>query len=272
MINLRINRAKTQLPLKIAKGTAQERINKAKKYTADFFENLTKETGLEDVTYAKFSTILKKTAGGKIGTKVEPNELYYKLSDRVANCYNQNGEQIGYCLFLRPKIIDGYKIGNKIKKIYVRNYIHQVYNFFYAIFNPKLNQRTNKIINSYETSSLADLCNENIFGKKPLEKSLLQQMLKGRKNNEKIDILQYLRYRIISEKNAYSQGNVYMQKLAELYAKSPMGDLLFTPKEKIREILRLNESQKIIEEELIKTLGQERKNIQKGNKKINSVI
>lgn len=213
MIKLSINTTKSQFPLRIAKGTPQERIQKAISYTDSFFENIKDSFQNGDVNPKRFESILKKTAGGKVGIEVNPSNNRNGILYRN---YEENGEQIGYMMCLPYNAFS-----HKISKMTTKTFMHEVFHFFDHLLNPKYNKRIQNLINNkYDTYSIGAFYAQKVYTKENLTLKTLNEFLKNRPPQEQIDCLQYFRQGLILEHNAYKNTTKYQGMMEKHYQNS----------------------------------------------------
>ena len=213
MIKLSINTSKSQFPLRIARGTPQERIQKAVSYTDRFFENIIDCFQNGDVSPKKFESVLKKTAGSKVGIEIDQSSNRGGITYRN---YTENGEQIGYAILLPYNTFS-----QKISKMTTKTFMHEVFHFFDHLLNPKYNKRIHNLTNSgYNTYDIGAFYNKNIYTKENLTSKTLNDFLEGRPAQEQIDCLQYFRHGLKLEQNAYTKTAKYQQMMENYYKDS----------------------------------------------------
>lgn len=250
MIHLTINPVKTKFPLEIAKGTAQERIQKAVGYSDRFFDNIKDYFKDGDVSTRTFASVLRKTAGDKVG--IEVFEKLPKKSAMTCRNYNDKMVQIGYALFLPVN-----SFSKKISKMSTKTFMHEVFHFFDHLLNPKYNKRIHNLINSGISYQAGPFYSEKIYTKENLTKQMLNTALKGLTPQQKIDALQFFRYSLILERNAYIHSAKY-QKMMENYYKDC---ITYHEKPYKYTEYKFDEKIKLIEETLLRIIQKERAKI-----------
>lgn len=247
MIHLTINPRKTQFPLNISKGTPQERIQKAVEYSDRFFDNIKDSFRDGDVSLHKFESILKRTAGGKVGVEVWENPG--KNSAMTCRNYNKDGVQIGYAILLPLNTFS-----KKISMMSTKTFMHEVFHFFDHLLNPKYNKRIHKIIDSGTSYDVGQFYSEKVYTKENLTRPMLNAAIKKLTPEQKIDALQFFRYSLMLERNAYKESSKY-QKMMENYHKDCIS---YREKSYKYGEYKFNEKIKLIEEMLLEIIQKER--------------
>ena len=194
MTKFTINKIRTSLPLSAIKGTQQERMQKAIGLNLQFYEKLHDKFVQREVKTSKFKTTLKDTAGGQIGVEVfntEPN------SSKLSLLIGAKNKIRGFGLYLPHNIW-----GECIRQSSAKNFLKITQSFFNEICNPKFLAR-NIYINNHikDTNAVSDFYAQNISGKNVLTQESLDNFLQNRKADDKINILQFFRYNLFSERN-----------------------------------------------------------------------
>lgn len=246
MIKLTINNAKTHLPLKKAKGTFTARTKKSAELTDQFFNNLKGTFGYGDVSLNIFSQILKKYVPKNIKMKIFENSN--KVASKLSLNLKDNGEVNGYLLFLPLNE------NNRISKTQVGNIMQSVLELFTRILNPKYNKRgidtINKDLNNRQITHLLNI----IYSSKILTASDIDKSLTGKTAQEKIDVLQPLRYNIKLKLNKFKTGNKYQKEIEKLYKYKNM-----TKSEPVKYTqFQIPQKIKIIEKKLAQIIKEER--------------
>lgn len=208
MIKLTINNNKTHLPLKKFKGSAIQRMKKSKELTDQFFDNVKGTFGYGDVSLNIFTQILTKYVPQNI--KMEVLENFNPTTSNLSLHITNTGEIQGYTLFLPLA-------KNKISKSNIGNIMQSVLEMFTRILNPKYNKRGIDTINkNLNNSKITQLLN-TICSSKVLTDSDLDKSLAGNTTQEKIDILQNIRYNIKLKLDKYKIHNKYQKEIENLY-------------------------------------------------------
>ena len=194
MTKFTINKIRTSLPLSAIKGTQQERLQKAIGLNLQFYEKLHDKFVQREVKTSKFKTALKDAAGGKIGVEV------FNTTDsnsRLSLLLGAKNKIRGFGLSLPHNIW-----GECIRQSSAKNFLKITQSFFNEICNPKILAR-NIYINNHikDTKAVIDFYAQNISGKNVLTQESLDNFLQNRKADDKINILQFLRYNLYSERN-----------------------------------------------------------------------
>lgn len=257
-VNLKINHAMTHLPLKVAKGTAKQRLDKAISASDEFFGNV-KSLYLKygDITPELFAKTLRHTAKTK-DIQVFTEELPGLKSSHLSYNLNvENSTHEGYVLFLpTAKYSDRFTKEGGIPKTTTPSFMKTVFSFMNKIFNPKVAKRE-LTVNKYDYTTFKDFYQHSIIGTNNFTQKELSQILKGRPAQEKIDLLQFFRYSMTEQLN----GNRIANKCkTDMDRKFRTDTLERVPKFKIKAFDFPNKI-KLVEAELAKILKQERANI-----------
>lgn len=195
MIKNKIHHLKTSIPLSVSVGSVEQRFQKARLFNLKFYDELQDCIKKDEIKPRVFSNKLKSVLGAKLGITILPvdaaKDSYTKYS------LNQNFETIGYTLGLPLDIFS-----NGIHKNYAPYFLKETQNLLNEAFNPKIIKRfmcllskgadINKIIGFYQ---------KNLASEALLEDAALEEFLHEKTSTQSIDELQFLRYRLLSEKN-----------------------------------------------------------------------
>lgn len=189
MIKLTFNHIKTHLPLKQAAGSYEQRLQKAVELNEQFYKTLKKNFQYEDVPPRTFGKILRETANAPIKINiVDSNNI--TNGGNVALNISEKCEVDGYTIFLPYSRFSG-----KISMANKRTFLKITQQFFDQILNPKYIKRQMAIITGgYDFQALSEFYNKNIANNTDLTKKALNQYLKGKKTEEKVNLLQHFRY------------------------------------------------------------------------------
>lgn len=207
MIKLTINNAKCHYPLRKAKGSCQDRLNKAIELNNRFFENIKGPFTYGDVSPNIFAQVIQKTADTKkIPIKVIPEPKH--ASGNLTIDLNSNGKLSGYTLTVPANI------ESRISRYTTGDFMKQTFRFFESILNPKYLKRSiNLINNEYDYMGAKKFFNSHILTNKPLETQDLDKFLKDKSAAEQIDILQAMRYTAIQKLNLFKHTKNYQKKM-----------------------------------------------------------
>ena len=247
MITLKINPKKTFLPLKIAKGTTSERLDRAIKMNDEFHEILKKNFTDGEMSRFRFSKLLQKSAGNKI-----PVNYYdeWSTTGEMRHIVDENSVCAGYFTIF-PKNINS----DKVKSTTMKSLLRITQDFFTEILNPKIFAREISMFNKGENLKAAQefFNNEiNIIGEINTKK--LAKYLKPLSQEEKIDTLQFFRYGLMKEENANQFAKHYMRKLN----RTPYSETKYSENAITSNPYKYPDKIKIIETELTKILQQAR--------------
>ena len=205
MAKFSINKIRTSLPLSAIKGTQQERLQKAIGLNLQFYEKLHDKFVQREVKTSKFKTALKDSAGGNIG--VEVFNAADSEASKLSLLLGAKNKIRGFGLYLPHNIW-----GECIRQSSAKNFLKITQSFFNEICNPKFLAR-NIYINNHikDAKDVCDFYAQNISGKNVLNKESLDNFLQNRKTDDKINILQFFRYNLFSERNS-KQAEPYIDK------------------------------------------------------------
>lgn len=195
MNRLKINRIKTHLPLLPSRGTTEQRLQKARVLNYSFYDALQYEFKKDMITPASFIKVLQNVVGAKIGLSI--GKANDKLGSFVKYCLNQKLCCNGYFLQLPFANFE-----EKIHKSSAPIFLKETQNLMNEVLNPKFMQRYANIVNKgYNIDAMVDFYKNNIEKTNMLSTDSLEKFLSNKAAREKIDTLQFLRYRLMSEKN-----------------------------------------------------------------------
>lgn len=198
MNTIKINYAKTCLPLSITKGNVEQRMQKARLCNLKFYDELQSCIKDDKIDPKAFARKLQKVAGRKFGIDILPALDKSKIS----MAYNlsatpQKTEHKGYALTL-PMVF----LNEKIHKSYAPIFLKETQNLFNELFNPKIHSRFMTLFKKgYNIKSIIEFYESNLTKKETLTPENLEKFLEGKSAQEKIETLQYCRNKLMSEKN-----------------------------------------------------------------------
>ncbi len=195
MSKIKIIREKTSLPLSISRGTLQERLQKAREYNLRFFDNLQDKFEKREMKPSVFKRTLQETAGTKTGIEIFSSDNCE--INNITPLLTQKNIVRGFCFFMPLSFFY-----NKIRKSDTGKFMKQTQEFFNEIFNPKFLARKVSISNKmHDLDGTQIFYLKNLEGKRVLKEPNLEAFLHNKTYEEQINLLQYLRYKIIGEQN-----------------------------------------------------------------------
>lgn len=208
MITYKINHAKSTIPLAISKGTTAQRMQKARVLNLAFYDKLQGAIKNNQIAPRTFVSKLRSIIGAKPG-------IYISEVDSNKNCYTN------YCFDAKAKSL-GYTIGlpwtDHTQNIHKNNaafFLKQTQNLLNELFNPKIFSRFIALANSGENiDSILSFYDTNLSQKANLEPEILDKFLENKSNKQKINTLQFLRYKLLSEQNT-TQASYQIDKRIE---------------------------------------------------------
>lgn len=195
MVQIKINHAKSFLPLSISSGNVTQRMQKARLFNLKFYDNLQDCIRNNEIAPGTFIKTLRAVLGSK--TKIDILPVSSKEESYMSYCLDGKGVSNGYMLGLPLAFYT-----EKIHKNSALTFLNETQNMFNEIFNPKIFQRFAILMNKhYDAKSIVKFYKEKVSQTAKLTPEDLETFLNGKKNQEKINSLQFMRYKLLSEKN-----------------------------------------------------------------------
>lgn len=241
-----------KLPLKICKGTYQERLSLAKQLNATFFENISKKYLTKEISIDIFEKTLKESTPTKIDVTVNN---YWTKGGKTSFMLNETGNAIkGFIISLEK---NPYRKGLAMLNTDIT--LHESAHYFSHLTNPKHTARVAKMYEKGLLDKTEQFYKENLYTKKDFQKEELSEkldkFLTQFSPEEQINFLQNSRYRMIEEYNAFEQGYKYLDEIQDRHP-----DLIC---EKIyageKEVYKFPEKIKIVAEKLKQVISEYRK-------------
>lgn len=196
MSTVNVNYAKLNLPLSITKGNVEQRMQKARLLNLKFYDELQGCIKNDKIDPKAFVRKLQRVAGHKFGIDILPILDKKQRSDRLSYNLEEVGHK-GYTLTL-PMVF----YNEKIHKSSALVFLKETQNLFNELFNPKIYSRFMALFkNGYDIKSIIEFYKSNLAKKAELTSENLEKFLDGKSLQEKIETLQYCRYKLMSEKN-----------------------------------------------------------------------
>ncbi len=196
MIKFRIDKAKTFLPQSIAKGTTEERLQKARLFNIRFYQNLQDSFNERVVKDSAFKRVLQETCLAKIPIRIAPSEG--PNASATTHFLGARNTFKGYVIFLPFA-----PYTKTIKQSSAGIFLNETQKFFNEIFNPKFLRRKVSNTNKFTLHNDASrFYSSNIKGTQEFTASKLEDYLKDKTINEQINFLQMFRYELLAERNA----------------------------------------------------------------------
>lgn len=194
---MRIDRKVTNIPLALAKGTMAERFEKATNSNINFIKKLGYDFEYEGgkITLGTIKRTLKSSKEMKnIVTKVVPVERDSEAF--LGHSHTANGTNRGYIMGLPLQLSK-----NTINQEKTPLIAKQAQKLFIDAYNPKFIQRQANMFNKKQDfAGTKEFFDGNLSGKTTLNPENLDKFLGKKSADERINILQMLRYSTISEK------------------------------------------------------------------------
>lgn len=209
MMKLKIDSAKTFLPISISKGSVTQRMQKARVLNIRFYENLQDKIRNNEVSPRTFIKTLRQTLGANLGIDIAP--VGYIKDSFMSYHFDSKAINKGYILGFPLAFYTG-----KVHKNFAKTFLHETQNMLNEAFNPKILQRYITLINKgYDIKSLTNFYKDNISQTSVLTSEALDKFLVNKKDTEKIDSLQFMRYKLLSEKNTAQASHQIDNKIQQ---------------------------------------------------------
>lgn len=253
MVNVSINKSKMFLPLSSAKGTTEQRLEKARSLNLKFYKNLQDRFVKREVKPGAFKQELQKAAGVNIG--VEVVEVLHKdnvpFTHMISNA-NSKKIKIDKYMFSLPFA----RLNDRIEKSSAPKFLRTTQKFFNEILNPKFLTRKVTMLNKYDNfSETTKFYSENISGKNHLDAKSLEKFLSNKSAQEQIDTLQHFRYNLLSEENIHN-ADFQIDKLIE-----KLDNLRYENKNYDLSVYNYDNKKSILNNKLAELLKQTRENL-----------
>lgn len=201
MIRYGINRTKAFIPLKISQGTTEQRFQKARLFNLKFYDELQDCIKDKEIAPRTFVQKLRKVTGAKLGLDIYEVESAKNSSTRYV--LDGQAKNIGYAIGIPLTFYT-----KKIHKNNARTFLTETQNVLNEAFNPKILQRFIALANrGINITKLMEFYSQTLATPGKLNEEALNEFLKGKSNIEKINSLQFMRYKLLSQIN--SQNALY---------------------------------------------------------------
>lgn len=194
-MKLKIDHTKSCLPILTSSGDVAQRMQKARLLNLKFYDNLQDHIRNNEIAPKTFVKTLRDTVGAKLGVFISSVE----------------SKENAYCAyFIDEKAkVKGFVLGmplafhtDRVHKNSAQTFLKQTQNLFNEVFNPKILQRFVTLLNKhYNVKAMLEFYKENVSQTAKLTPESLASFLEGKKNQEVINSLQFMRYKLLSEKN-----------------------------------------------------------------------
>ena len=211
------------IPYSAVKGSFASRQQKAEQFTHRVVNNISGTLKQNDISLFKLAKLIKK--------QLPANLKVVFRRDTAAD----SGAQFNW-IFTKSDNIGGYAFefklndNNFINFIQIPSIAHEIRHLADSLFHPKILAREQiRAKKKLNYNKFSDFYDEDIYvkeqfnGKKDKKRIIkaikhkTQKILKGLSSQDKIDILQSMRYNLISERNAYNTCSKYAKKLYKRY-------------------------------------------------------
>lgn len=201
-----------KFPLKICKGSPEERLALAKKLNNDFFCRISEKFTTNEVSFDVFEKTLKESTPCGIKIKIEDFGMKNGLT-----CLTLNDDK---------NAIEGFKIllgsnpySKKIRLLNTDASLHETFHYLCGLTNPKHSARAVKMHEKGLDKQTEDFYSKTLYTSKTFNPKELKQNLDNYLNQftlpEQIEFLQNSRYRMTEEYHAYDEGYKYLDKIQD---------------------------------------------------------
>lgn len=207
------------LPYKEVRGSFAARQNKAAQFTHGVMNNFYGQLDEKGISISKLGRELKKVLPENLDFFVQKNkdtESYAQL----CNTYNKNNTVVKLSLEISPNE------RGKINVLHIPTIAHEIRHLADSLYHPKILAREQAITRKgLDTDKFMQFYEDNIYvkemeGGRKVQRDIIKSIrrdtekaLKGRRAEDKIDMLQYIRNNLISENNAFKESTRTAKKL-----------------------------------------------------------
>ena len=192
---MRINKKATFLPLSKIQGNTQKRLEQSVDKTLKFYKYLKYETIDGKIGATGFKNALWQAAEGKPTLSIWGDVK--RTTIKIGHSAGSRGSS-GYTMIFPQDFLTNKKFVLATK---AQSFLKEALDFFIEISNPKFHKRETKIMdNNKLMTDFYSFYNSNVSGEKKLQPQKLEHFLSKLNVVDKINVLQTLRYKLISEK------------------------------------------------------------------------
>lgn len=246
-----------KLPLKVCKGSVDNRFQLAKQYNEKFFNSICNRFKNKRLDKDVYAGKLNEIHDGKINFAIKDSNPY-DFNGCVEPMLDKSGTKVvSYDIYLPLSQQD-----DKINLRDVSTFMHEDFHYFVETANPKFVKRQasmhEKGLRGYAEPFYKNiLYTSTCYDEKYIKKVQLPEFLKHFSISNQIEILQSFRFRLTEEMHAFREGAKYYNKVQDIYKESQV------PKFPCEDgsSFHFDEKIKIIEEILANTLAKARKKL-----------
>lgn len=210
MIKIRVDKKASFLPIKLSRGTTPQRLESSIELNSKILKSLKYDFVDRKIKPATLKKTIKSVIGKNINLKIhavdnpkEANLTHYVNSSKVNK---------GYILNLPQNSWD-----NMIEQSHLGVVMKQVQKLCNKLYNPKFTVRELKLFkNESIMEETGKFFADNVTEKQVLKTKKLDKFLKGKTPNEQIDVLQVMRYNVLTEKNNHVAEPIIDRQIAKL--------------------------------------------------------
>lgn len=235
-----------KLPYNTVKGTVEQRQQKAAQFTHKVMNQLSGSIDGKEMSISKFGRSLKKILPKNLNVYVKKN----KDTDsdaQLSRVYSETNQIIAQVLEINTNE------HNKLDVLSIPIITHEIRHLADTLYHPKILSRAQMLIKKeIFTDKFFDFYQNDVYimesgDNKSLKKYIIQDIkyhtkktLRGLPVEDKVNLLQYMRYSLISERNAYKAESKIAKKMYKknkpFYKDSicdPTNDYMFDDKIKL---------------------------------------
>ena len=210
MIKLRVDKKASFLPTKLSRGTTPQRLEKSIELNSKILKSLKYDFVDRKIKPATLKKTIKSVIGKNINLKInavnnpkDANLTHYATSSKVNK---------GYILNLPQNSWD-----NMIEQSHLGVVMKQLQKLCNKLYNPKFTVREFKLFrNESIMKESREFFTENVSEKQVLNAKKLDKFLNEKTPNEQIDILQIMRYNVMSEQNNHMAEPIIDKQIAKI--------------------------------------------------------
>ncbi len=236
-------RKSTHLPYQVVKGSFETRQSRAAQFTNQIVDTLSEQIDDKGISLSKLGKTLKKVLPENLAIFVRKNKDK-TFNAQISTMYSEDYQPVMYALEFLPNK------NNRIDTLSVPAICHEVRHLADSLYHPKFLSREQAIVRKkLDTTKIDQFYKNQIYNKEEINgkkskknvlkhiKQQTKKLLRGYSAEDKIDILQDIRYNLITEQNAYKNEAKAVKKLRKKnkttdkrYSDNSIDDFMFDEK------------------------------------------
>ncbi len=206
---IKIDTFTTVLPQSMIKGTASEKLQKARACNIEFYKQLLPEFKDREVKASTFTRVLRHVIGKK-RIRLELENTMDLMKPFASHNMTVGKVLRGYLLGIKQDLLH-----NTIEQKTERTFLQQTQKIFNDLYNPKFFTRGISLINKKQNTKAFDaFMTKHIISTNSLSPEVLDKFLGKKPLEKQINLLQNIRYTILSNKNL-QQGQYELDRQIE---------------------------------------------------------